>query len=104
MRMRSAAARPPTIRARLTDGHRRVAPREQAHSVVQHQLGYRPQRDAGEGQIACLPGEVGDSDDQRDGRSIVKLLTLFGGCEDWSLWRLRPGRRVESWRGNAHRR
>ena len=21
--------------------------------------------------------------------SIVKLLTLFGGCEDWSLWRLR---------------
>ena len=20
---------------------------------------------------------------------IVKLLTLFGGCEDWSLWRLR---------------
>jgi len=19
---------------------------------------------------------------------IVKLLTLFGGCEDWSLWRL----------------
>jgi hypothetical protein len=28
--------------------------------VVHHQRGYRPQRDAGEGQIACLPGEVGD--------------------------------------------
>jgi hypothetical protein len=36
--------------------------------VVHHQRGYRPQRDAGEGQIARLPGEVGDSDDQRDGR------------------------------------
>src|SRR6478735_10226293 len=68
MRMRSAAARPPTIRARLTDGHRRGAPREQAHSVVHHQRGYRSQRDAGGGQIACLPGEVGDSADQRDGR------------------------------------
>src|SRR6478736_6023490 len=62
MRMRSAAARPPTIRARLTDGHRRVAPREQAHPVGHHQRGYRPQRDAGEGQIACLPGEVGDGE------------------------------------------
>ncbi|MGB6767064.1 MAG: hypothetical protein WBE50_03050, partial [Methyloceanibacter sp.] len=37
-------------------------------------------------------------------KGIVKLLTLFGRCEDWSLWRLRRGRRVESWRGNAHRR
>ena len=25
---------------------------------------------------------------------IVKLLALFGGCEDWSLWRLRPGTRA----------
>ena len=24
-----------------------------------------------------------------DRHGIVKLLTLFGGCEDWSLWRLR---------------
>jgi hypothetical protein len=23
------------------------------------------------------------------GHGIVNLLTLFGGCEDWSLWRLR---------------
>ena len=25
----------------------------------------------------------------RSGGGIVKLLTLFGGCEDWLLWRLR---------------
>ena len=25
---------------------------------------------------------------------IVKLLTLCGGCEDWSLWRLRRGTRA----------
>ena len=29
---------------------------------------------------------------------IVKLLTLFGGCEDWSLWRLRRGTSVTSGR------
>jgi hypothetical protein len=29
-----------------------------------------------------------DGDGGDDG--IVKLLTMCGGCEDWSLWRLRP--------------
>ena len=48
------------------------------------------------------PSGIGWSAASHEG--IVKLLTLFGGCEDWLLWRLRRGRRVESWRGNAHRR
>ena len=35
---------------------------------------------------------------------IVKLLTWCGAARIGRLWRLRRGRRVESWRGNAHRR
>jgi hypothetical protein len=33
--------------------------------------------------------------------SIVKLLTLFGGCEDWSLWRLRRGTRATGIRSRS---
>ena len=40
---------------------------QQPHAVVDEQCGDRAQRDAGERQIACVPGEVGDADDQRDG-------------------------------------
>ena len=32
---------------------------------------------------------------------IVKLLTLFGGCEDWSLWRLRRGTRATGIRSRS---
>ena len=38
------------------------------------------------------------------GEGIVKLLTWCGAARIGRLWRLRRGRRVESWRGNAHRR
>ena len=34
-------------------------------------------------------------------RGIVKLLTLFGGCEDWSLWRLRRGTRATGIRSRS---
>ncbi|MBF4195249.1 outer membrane receptor protein [Mycolicibacterium phlei] len=46
---------------------RRTEP-QQPHPVVHHQRGDRPQRDAGERQTARVPGEIGDTDDQRDGR------------------------------------
>ncbi len=34
-------------------------------------------------------------------QGIVKLLTLFGGCEDWSLWRLRRGTRATGIRSRS---
>jgi hypothetical protein len=34
-------------------------------------------------QWALIAAAVGAAD------GIVKLFTLFGGCEDWLLWRLR---------------
>ena len=39
------------------------------------------------------------SDRPADG--IVKLLTLCGGCEDWSLWRLRRGTRATGIRSRS---
>src|SRR6478752_10132218 len=46
--------------------------------------------------LGVLGGEV---DLVADG--IVKLLTLFGGCEDWSLWRLRRGTRATGIRSRS---
>jgi len=51
-----------------------------AHSVVHHQRGYRSQRDAGGGQIACLPGEVGDS----DVNGMAAVIWLIGWAK--STW------------------
>jgi len=42
--------------------------------------------------------------DVLDQDGIVKLLARCGAARIGRLWRLRRGRRVESWRGNAHRR
>src|SRR6478672_3193998 len=41
---------------------------EQAHAVIDEQRGDRPQGDAGERESADVPSEVGDPDDQCDGR------------------------------------
>ena len=34
-------------------------------------------------------------------KGIVNLLTLFGGCQDWSLWRLRRGTRATGIRSRS---
>jgi len=40
---------------------------QRAHAVIDQQCRDGAQRDAGEGEIADVPGEVGDADDQGDG-------------------------------------
>jgi hypothetical protein len=50
-------------------------------------------------------GRLGMLTDAGDGRrrvvGIVKLLTLCGCCEDWSLWRLRRGTRATGIRSRS---
>ena len=70
------------------------------------------ERDAAGERVEVEPGDVGVelvfdlhafgvAGEQVFAGGIVKLLTLCGGCEDWSLWRLRRGTRATGIRSRS---